>query len=136
MGIYDEKCLYGVIFMDDISFLYKYEAIILPTGSRIICDPPPTDTDQDYVVYIAESNASGLPGDLTERGFELDNPNEHYRPEKGMFNSWRKDDINLIITFNLQFFENFKEATRIAKYMNIRDKETRIALFQAILYGR
>lgn len=108
----------------------------VPVGSRITCTPPPTDTDEDYLMLIAQEDVDTVVGALQRAGYELDNPSQHYEPANSQFNSWRKGQFNLIVTQDPRFFYNFLRATREAKAQNLMDKADRVTLFQRYLYGR
>ena len=118
-------------------FLNEIAISIEPVGSRVTCDPAPTDTDEDWLVLVREKDvhrATDLLGD--KNGFHLDNPSEHYRPEQSTFNSWRgPNNTNLIVTFDPSWHYRFQTATKLAKRFNLMLKEERVALFQAVLYG-
>ena len=101
-------------------------------GSTITCDPPVTGTDIDVLVLVKERDASTL-GKL---GFDLENGGAHYEPSEGDFNSWRRGDLNLIVTDSLGFYNAFFLATKVAKTLNLLRKEDRVTLFQAVLYRR
>lgn len=105
---------------------------VMRVGSTVSCNPAPENTDIDYLVLV-KGRASSL--DFLS-GYNLDNDNSHYEPSEGDFNSWRKDNINLIITDSVFFFEKFKLATELAKHFNLLEKKDRIKLFQAVLYSR
>lgn len=94
------------------------------TGSRVICDPPPDDTDYDVVVLKV------APIDLT--GWTCESACGEYVPQ---FVSYRRGKVNLIVTDDAEFYDRFVAATRVAKRLNLLKKEDRIALFQAVLYG-
>lgn len=116
-------------------FLSDIAISITPVGSRITCDPPPTDTDEDWLVIIKHPKLNDALSLLDKEGFKLDNPNEHYRPEEGRFNSWRKGETNLIVTRDWEFHRRFLAATHVAKNLNVMSKQDRVTLFQACLYG-
>lgn len=118
-------------------FLEKYATSIIPVGSRVTCNPAPTDTDEDWLVLIPSSKLDNAINELDERGFQLEHPSSHYEPSNNEFNSWRgPDKVNLIITRYWQFKENFLLATKVCSKLNLMNKQDRITLFQAILYGR
>lgn len=108
---------------------------ITPVGSRVTCVPAPTDTDQDYLVLIKEGASNKITLDLIINKYTLDGKKEGYESEDNIFNSWKKDDINLIVTEDKEFAEKFLIATKIAKENNLLRKEDRINLFKIILYG-
>jgi hypothetical protein len=112
---------------------------IEPVGSRVTCDPPPTDTDCDYLALLKcgewwvdfrlAMEADGWDvGDDPEGSPYIDS-DTHFR-------SIRKGSINLIVTDRIWFFDRFMAATAVAKRLNLLGKPDRIALFQAVLYGR
>ena len=103
-------------------------------GSRVTCDPPPTDTDQDYLVYDRFFNQVNK---LSSLGFVRDGDEAYDRLERGpsQFKSFRKGNINVIVTNNKEFFDKFILATRVAKKLNLTNKEDRITLFTAIKHG-
>lgn len=103
-----------------------------PVGSRVTCDPAPTDTDEDWLVLVREVPVEKL----QEAGFSQEGSPEFYTGnDAGGFRSWRKGEINLITTQSDEFFRLFLTATYLAKRFNLLRKQDRIALFQAILYG-
>lgn len=104
-------------------------------GSRATCNPAPTGTDEDWLVYAPGKMMEKAIGFLSSDGWKLDNPNEHYRPEQGAFNSWRKGEINLIVTGDHGFRRRFLAASEVAKQLNLMEKAQRVLLFQAVLYG-
>ena len=106
-------------------------------GSRVTCNPAPTDTDQDVLILVADADAFRqhvYESDyLMDGSFVLDaeSPLDGY----DRFSSYSKGDINLIVTQDNKFYDRFMAATSVAKRLNLLDKADRIALFQAVLYG-
>lgn len=150
----------------------------LHTGSRVICDPAPTDTDDDYIMLVfpekvyelaihllsdgwvvggsmpvdtyTATNGDQIP--VTNYGLEA----EHKMKEDGtidmsrVFHSWKKqtgkyephpsgvptwipeDNINLLVTCNEEYFDNFFRATALAQALNLTNKKDRIILFEAL----
>lgn len=115
----------------------KYELV----GSRITCDPAPTDTDQDVLVLTtAELWAEHLGTGLAICGFEkggsdCGNQSDYLAQVPLSFQSFTLGDLNLIITFDPEFYRRFMAATGVAKHLNLLDKGDRVMLFQAVLYG-
>lgn len=119
-----------------IAFLADIAIEIAPVGSRVTCDPAPTDTDEDWLVLIRETDFHAAISAMSQAGFTLDNPNNHYRPEQSTFNSWRgPNNVNLIVTSDREWHSRFLVATAVAKRLNLLAKADRIELFQAVLYG-
>lgn len=110
---------------------------ITAVGSRITCDPAPTNTDADYLVLVADhaafrqvafDNGYELGGSLLlGEKFPLDS--------QDIFSSYVKGEVNLIVTMDFTFHMRFLAASSVAKRLNMLVKDDRIALFQAVLYG-
>lgn len=98
-------------------------------GSRVTCVPAPTDTDED--VLILTDNLSVFIKRCNKAGFKLDGSYVG-----SQFVSLKQGEINLIITDNKEFYDKFMLATHVCKSLNVLDKQHRIAVFQAILYGK
>jgi hypothetical protein len=125
---------------DLIEYLKGAVERIEPVGSRVTCNPPPMDTDEDWLVFLQ-------PGDFAQfedvlicgKGFELGGSRIHAGGcligDPGSFQSYTLGHINVIATASESFFDKFMEATAEAKRLNLLVKSDRIALFQKILYG-
>lgn len=108
-----------------------------PCGSRVTCSPPPSDTDQDYLVIVPDNEATvgKVVNNLSGLGFVWEG-NDHYQNAMANdFMSWRKDDTNFIVTSNDAFATRHRAATHVCTRLNLMSKQDRIALFQAVLYG-
>lgn len=106
-----------------------------PCGSRITCNPAPTDTDADYLVLIKDHALFAqavFAQDYTLGGSDVTDDNAS--PDS-VFASYVKGEINLIATTSPVFFKRHMAATSVSKRLNLMDKNDRIALFQAVLYG-
>jgi hypothetical protein len=101
------------------------------TGSRYICNPPVTNTDEDYIVLINGSDAVQY---LKSLGFVPSINDDYNNMSKDRFVSFRRGDINLIVTSSAWFYNNFVKATELAKEFNLTDKKHRIMLFEALLF--
>lgn len=115
----------------------KYELV----GSRVTCSPPPTDTDQDVLVLTndqlwTEQLGVGLAASGFERdGSDCGNQVDYLAGTKLSFQSFKLDDLNLIVTFDPEFYRRFMAATGVAALLNLMSKGDRIMLFQAVLYA-
>jgi len=115
-----------------ISSLGDVATCVQRVGSRVTCSPPPTDTDEDWLMLVDSNPAGGL----KTIGFTQDGSPQFYTGnDDGGFRSWRRGDLNIVTTPDRMFYERFLTATHLAKRFNLLDKQDRIALFQAILYG-
>jgi len=95
-------------------------------GSRVTCSPPPTDTDEDFLVYDRFFTQRTK---LDRAGFTT----EHYGHLDTKFISYRRGDTNVILTANKEFYDKFLFTTRVAKKLNLLKKDDRITLFEALL---
>ena len=104
-------------------------------GSRVTCNPAPTDTDEDILVLV--ESASRFVATCKDNGYE---GGEVYFNKEGSttseFYSLRKEDTNLIVTEKKDFFEKFMLASHVCKSLNVLLKKDRITVFQAILYSK
>lgn len=108
-------------------------------GSRVTCSPPPTDTDQDVLVLVQKGGFNDLARWACEdHNFKLDGSEvEDYfdLSPADTFRSLSDGEHNIIATEDPIFFRKFMAATHVAKRLNLLDKDDRIMLFQAVLYG-
>lgn len=106
-------------------------------GSMATCDPPPIDTDEDYIMLVR--NTQQAIDRFIQAGYELESEIYVHEDDESIsiseFVSLRHGKTNLIIAKNISFFRKFLIATDLAKRFNLMDKKDRIDLFQAILYG-
>lgn len=111
-----------------------------PCGSRVTCDPAPVNTDRDFLVTLksvtrADAAIADVVGALSDLGFVWEG-SQHYQDMIGnYFMSFRKGDMNLIVTASLDFARRHRAATHVCKRLNLLEKKDRVALFQAVLYG-
>jgi hypothetical protein len=105
-------------------------------GSRVTCDPPPLDTDRDYLVWVSPVVVDAFAKKLAELGFDAESDPSYEAPDGLGFKSFRRGDINLLVTTSDEFEQRHRAATHVCTMLNLMNKEQRIALFQAVLYGR
>lgn len=103
------------------------------TGSSVICNPPVTDTDIDFMIYC--KNTKPLINYLVETGWELCGDEEYGNEEDSNFVAYRKDNLNYIITNDTDHYSKFEQATKLATKLNLLDKQQRIDLFHYICEG-
>jgi hypothetical protein len=111
--------------------------IIVPVGSRITCSPPPTDTDEDFLLLVEDMDEAVKK--LKEIGFDsgmtIQQEHEYAALQKtsgGRFKSLRFGSVNYIVTQSAFFFDRFLTATHICKTMNVMDKKQRILIFSGV----
>lgn len=105
---------------------------IYQTGSSVICSPPVTDTDIDFIIYTNEMNK--LLTFLEDSDFIFSVDEDNYPLEEEGFRCCRRGYLNLILTGDAIFYHRWVRATKLAKKLNLLKKEDRIALFTEILY--
>jgi hypothetical protein len=112
-------------------------------GSRVTCNPPPLDTDQDVLVEVHSCNRIAMEDQMLQEGYVLEGSaptdvaaglGDVMDPQR-VFTSMRKGSMNYILTSDPDFFQRFTAATELAKKFNVLAKADRIAMFQAVLYG-
>lgn len=106
---------------------------VVPTGSAFICDPPVLDTDRDFCLQVQSLNAFGAKLEGLGWDVSYDDP-EYRREQRGEidFITARKGIYNLIIFSAELGFWAFKEATDVAKALNLTRKSDRVMLFNAV----
>lgn len=126
---------------DLLSTLKPISLAVAKVGSKVTCNPPPENTDKDYLVLLHWDyiETSLLEEYLSSSGFLYEGDQsykdcaEDYNTELA-FRSYRKGDVNLIVTFSKIFYEKFLAATLLAKKLNLMEKQQRVDLFQTFLY--
>lgn len=88
-----------------------------PVGSRVTCDPAPTDTDQDVLVLV-NLDLWGRhlePLLITEKfekgGSDCGDPVGYLETTPLSFQSFTLEELNLIVTFDEEFYHRFMAAT-------------------------
>jgi hypothetical protein len=111
-------------------------SIIEPCGSRVTCNPPPTDTDRDFLVVVQnEDTVPSIVSELSRLGFHWEGDVHYQTAASDGFMSWRSHDVNFIVTASADFARRHRSATALCTRLNLMGKQDRIALFQAVLYG-
>jgi hypothetical protein len=112
---------------------YLSGAVVVPVGSRVTCDPPPTDTDEDYLVLV--KNRQAAVAGLKAIGFEYSSTPEQIEKYEQMNFSSQWKFTSLWFGDSQFFFERFLTATHVCKTLNLLKKEDRIMVFEAIRGG-
>ena len=99
------------------------------TGSRVIVFPMPQGRDEYWVVLVANLTEAALI--LEDEGFKSDiGDKEKYKDVD--FLSYRKGDLNLILTEKLDTYVRYVLATDVARKLNLKHRADRVALFSMI----
>lgn len=134
---FEKDCQYAEEHFDKIMEEIPHEDAA-ETGSRYICKPAPTDTDEDWIIDCSK------PGQMTDahevlkkHGFYIaDMKEDEYDDIRENFTPYRLGNLNLILCNNRAFYRKFLFATELAAEMNLLQKKDRILLFQGILYHK
>jgi len=104
-------------------------------GSRITCNPPPTNTDQDILVWVDGNKGYDILDSWLDRNDWEYEGDEKY--QMSHFSSWRKTiqdvEYNAIVTTSETWFNRFLEATLLCKKENAMSKKRRIEIFDSIM---
>lgn len=129
-----DAAAYGENLMKDFADIINVQAWF-PTGSRVICNPPVLDTDEDFVLLV--DSYTNVQTKLEALGYVKSN-NAHYRDvDEPMIDTYRRphDNVNLIVTDKMNDYTKWRVAHCLAKEFNLRDKVHRTMLFRAIRSG-
>ena len=116
----------------------EYMEVIVPVGSQVTCNPPPPldNSDIDFLCLCNDVEAMLELEDELELSEWKYCAGEGYEQMSGDFNAWRKDidgkNYNLILTTNKQFFDDFMDATKSCKALNLLDKKARCLEFDRV----
>ena len=102
----------------------------LITGSRVVCNPPVEDTDLDVVLYMPNTTPEHTDHILRNLGFR--SYGDYHPTEGNMFQSYRREHVNVIAVYSHTHFMAFDYATDVAAFLNVQAKEDRITLFNLI----
>ena len=108
-----------------------------PCGSRITCAPIPEGSDWDFLVEVpGEAELSQAVSAISDAEFIWEG-SEHYQKiaAEGFMSFRSVENINLIVTANSAFAIRHRAATILCTRLNVLNKQDRIAIFQAVLYG-
>lgn len=139
----------------------EFYSTILHTGSRVICDPPPDDTDDDYLLLVPQDKVVPFSIQLLMDGwvvggslptYDIPLPagaepinnyslkTTHVMKDDGtldrqhVFHSWKRGEVNLVLTCNEDYFDDFHRATALARSLNLTNKGDRVKLFEALTW--
>ena len=116
------------------------EIEVFPTGSFYNCNPPATNTDRDYLIYVQDDDITFYEyledlGYKTSCGQASSLPKRNGEEDEDNFMSWRKGNINLIVTGSEEFYDKHKTAGLVCRTLNLLEKADRIMVYHAIIYG-
>lgn len=100
-------------------------------GSRVTCNPAPTDTDRDILVLCVEGESCDLIHKIFQAGGEPCGVLDYGDDMKPV----RLGEDNFLLTEDEDYYQKFCELTSVVRYLNIMDKPTRHHVFSAMLDG-
>jgi len=110
------------------SFTSFYNDVtIAPTGSRVICNPPVLDTDEDWLVYVPEPCENDASNWLMLHGARFNEQQKHYPDGIVMW----LGNLNIIVISDYSIFYRWVVATYWAKQLGLNDKNDRLKYFQS-----
>lgn len=107
-------------------------------GSRVTCNPPPTDTDEDWRVFCPNDVLfNDLAKWLLKNSYQITSVEYEEAGNEGTFLAFRGliNNVNIMLTQDSKWFQRHQAATHVCKTLNLMDKQQRIMVFQAVLYG-
>jgi len=102
-----------------------------PTGSRVICDPPVMDTDDDWLVFVPCGLQEEALDYLDARGAAHIAKQDQY-PDGVCY---RYGEVNLVLLWDFACFYRWVATTYWAARLNLRDKAERTSMFAALVDG-
>jgi hypothetical protein len=100
-----------------------------PTGSRVICNPPVLNTDNDWLVFVPDSLQEKAMEFMENQGATHSLTQETY-PDGVCY---RYGDINPILIWEFEIYYCWVAATYWASKLNLQDKADRTAFFQSLV---
>ena len=102
-----------------------------PYGSRIVCNPAPTDTDEDWIVLALNPYVDQT---LIKLGFRRSDREYSHEAHGHPILAYRGNgNLNIVVTTDREFFRRTMEATRLARRFNLLDKSDRVALHEVVV---
>ena len=101
-----------------------------PYGSRIVCNPAPTDTDEDWIILAQNPYVDER---LVKIGFRRTDRDYGHEGHGHPIHSYRREELNILVTTDREFFRRTMEATRLATRFNLLDKADRVALHEVLV---
>jgi len=116
-------------------------SLIVPTGSRHIERPSKTTSDDDYLVFVGDT-------EIIMKGYEIflvntgwtdclystdGQPTERYAEEGiagSIWRAFRNGETNIILFKDIYLYYASVAATHLCQKLNVKDKERRIRIFR------
>lgn len=111
-----------------------------PTGSRYICNPPVTTTDEDWIILTDDAQtfvytAQQVGWYSSDEGYQYPRSEDDGEAPDPQFKSIRCKDLNFIVISDAEYYDKYVGATELAKKYNLLSKVDRIQLFHLVLDG-
>jgi len=115
------------------------DALIYPCGSSYTNPGRPEYRDTDLLVYVAGvgslTSVGTIVGHLVDNYSGVVGGNLHSFYDSAYFINVKVGKMDFIITQDYSFYAKFVLASETARVLQLEDKEQRVKLFKAILYG-
>lgn len=105
------------------------------TGSQVVKGIKPKD--YDWLIYEPKAESeddSSVLRFLRKEGYSWDTAYDNTHLEAS-FKSFRQNNLNVIYTQNKKFFEKFRAASIMVEEKQLKNKEDRVAMHEAIMGG-
>lgn len=99
-------------------------------GSRVTCDPPVMDTDNDVLVLLTPDQFQEMMGAIYEA--DGDRCGDDYGDDHELM-PMRLGEMNYLMTVERDYYSEFLRVTAVVKHLNLLCKDDRKAVFKAIL---
>lgn len=119
---------------EQFATLRSMGCVINPCGSRWTNNPFRADSDQEYLVEWCSPRRGDVWGYLASHWWVCSSDSYDLEVKRG-FTSWRRGNLNIILTQDGEFARRHRAGTGVLKHLNLPSKEDRIMVFQAVLYG-
>jgi len=118
-------------FPEYLTILLDKSLDVLLTGSRYICNPPIETTDTDIVILVRDSESFYSDFERAWKDCSSSEYSEYWDTGTCIV---RRDKYNLIVVDDLDKFNRWVLATKIATICNIQEKPNRAELFEFVKY--
>lgn len=103
------------------------------TGSRAICYPPPSTSDEDWVVFCPTEKQPEFQRMILDAGFTISGATDEKDYQEN--DRWIADGIDLIVCHTKEAFKRWQVATMVCRSLNLQKREDRCMVFHAIRHG-
>lgn len=103
----------------------------MPFGSAHVCNPPVTNTDEDYVILVEDMDL--IDSMMRKHGFSNC---DLYDQISANFTSYRCGKLNFTFTIDDLMYTRYMAATLLATRLNLQNKQQRVRLYALLEHGK